>query len=421
MPIFEYKALNKKGKPITGVKDADSARALRLLLRREGIFLTQYTERARGGGTKAVVKSEGVRAKGSREVDLKRLFQRIKLMEVAEVTRQFATLLKAGIPVVDSLTALVAQVENPKLKAVLTSVRQSVNEGHSLANAMAEHPRVFSNLYINMVRAGESSGMLDIVFVRLADFTESQVRIKTKVTGTMVYPIIMVIVTFAIISLLMIFVIPKMTEIFLEMGMDLPLLTRALVRTSNLFVNWWFLMIGGIWLFTWWFARWKKSKAGRRHWDGFKLRMPIFGSLFRMIAVARFSRTLGTLMTSGVPLLAAMGIVRAVVDNEVLGEALDRSRDAIREGESIAGPMERSKQFPPMVTHMIAIGERTGQLEEMLDNVSNSYELQVDAKVSTLTTVLEPLMIVIMGIIVGTIVFAVLSPMMRMNEALQDQ
>jgi general secretion pathway protein F len=337
------------------------------------------------------------------------------------MTRQLAVLLRAGIPIVDALTAIIAQVETPKLKEIMTGVRQAVNEGSSLGNALSEHPKVFSDLYVNMVHAGESSGTLDLVFERLADFTESQVKLKTKVTGAMVYPIIMVIVSFLIISLLMIFVIPKMTAIFDEMGMDLPLLTRMLKGTSEIFVDFWYLMFGAIFLGVWGFRRWKRSEKGRARWDLMKLRMPIFGKLFRMISIARFSRTLGTLLNSGVPLLNAMTIVRSVVDNAVMEGVVDRAREAIREGESIAGPLERSKQFPPMVTHMIAIGEKTGELEQMLDNVSNSYELQVDSKVSTLTTVLEPLMIVVMGVVVALIVFAILTPMLKMNEAFQGR
>ncbi len=416
MPIFEYKGLNQKGKQVTGVKDADSARTLKAELRRSGVYLTQYTEQTAAGGRKTVVKGAGVRATGSRDVELAKWFQRIKLMEVAEMTRQFSTLIKAGIPVVDSLSALIAQIENAKFKNVLTAVRKAINEGAALGDALEAHPRVFTNLYVNMVRAGESSGTLDTVLSRLSDFLESQVKLKTKVTGTMVYPIIMVFVTAAIISILMIFVIPKMTEIFLEMGKELPVQTRVLIAVSDFFVGYWWLAgaMGAGALY--YFRRWKRTKSGLKTWDGLKLRMPIFGSLFRMIAVSRFAKTLATLLQSGVPLLSAINIVRAVVDNEVIGSSLDAARDAIREGHGISGPLERSGQFPPMVTHMIAIGERTGELEGMLENVSNSYEIQVDAKVNTLTTVLEPVMIVIMGVIVGSIVFAVLSPMLQMGD-----
>lgn len=421
MPIFEYKGVSAKGKPVTGVKDTDSPRTLKSDLRKDGIYLTQYVERTRGGAKKEIVKGAGVRAKGSREVDFRRLFQRIKLMEVAEMTRQLAVLLRAGIPVVDGLTALIAQVDNPKLKEIMTAVRQAVNEGQSLGTALAEHPKAFSDLYVNMVHAGESSGTLDLVFERLADFTESQVKLKTKVTGAMIYPIIMVTLAFGIITLLMIFVIPKMTEIFDEMGMELPFLTRALKATSEFFVDWWFLVFGLIGFAVWGFRHWKRTGKGRAAWDRAKLRMPLFGKLFRMISIARFTRTLGTLLRSGVPLLNAMNIVRSVVDNAVMEDVIDRARDSIREGESIALPLERSKQFPPMVTHMIAIGEKTGELEQMLGNVSDSYEMQVDAKVSTLTTVLEPLMIIVMGVVVALIVFAIMTPMMKMNDAFQGR
>ena len=417
MPIFEYKGVSNKGKQVSGVKDIDSARSLKELLRRDGIFLTQYAEQSRTGGKKSVVKGEGVRAKGSREVDVGRFFQRIKLMEISELTRQFGTLLKAGIPVVDSLTALIAQTENPKLKGVVTKIRQGVNEGQALGSAMGEHPKVFTDLYVSMIRAGESSGTLDLVFDRLSQFMEAQVALRTKVRGAMIYPIIMIAVTFVIISLLMIFVVPKMTEIFTEMGMELPFLTVALIAVSDAFVNFWWLIFGGVGLGIWGFIRWKKGEKGRATFDRMKLKFPVFGDLFRKIAIARFSRTLSTLLRSGVPLLNAMTIVRSVVDNAVMAAVIDKARDAIREGESIAGPLERSKQFPPMVTHMIAIGEKTGELEDMLGNVSDSYEAQVDARVSALTTILEPFMIVFMGVVVATIVFAVLTPMLQMSDA----
>lgn len=421
MAVFEYKGLSSKGKAVSGVRDAESPRALKAALRKEGVFLSQYAERAKGGSTKSVVKGGGALAKGSREVEIGKLFQRIKLMEISEMTRQFATLLRAGVPVVDALTALVAQTGNPKLKGVLAQVRQSVNEGSALAAAMSEHPKAFNELYVNMVRAGESSGTLDLVFARLADFIEAQVRLRTKVRGTMVYPIIMVIVASLIITLLMVFVIPKMTDIFNEVGMELPLLTRALIATSDFMVGFWWLVLLGIVGLVIWFRRWRASKKGKPRWDRMKLRFPIFGNLIRMVAITRFSQTLSTLLSSGVPLLNAMNIVREVVDNAVMADAVDSAREAIREGQSIAVPLERSKQFPPMVTHMVAIGEKTGQLEEMLENVSSSYEMQVDSKVSTLTTVMEPLVIVVMGVIVALIVFAVLSPMLKMNEALTQR
>ncbi|GMV41237.1 MAG: hypothetical protein AMXMBFR64_29530 [Myxococcales bacterium] len=417
MAVFEYKGLNAKGKPVTGVLDADNPRVLKMNLRKDGIFLTEYAETDKGGAKKAVVKGT-LKTAGSKDVELGRMFQRVKLMDVAIVTRQLATLIKAGIPVVDSLSATIDQTENPKLKSVLTAVRQQINEGSSLANALAQHPKTFSEMFVNMVRAGESSGTLDLVFLRLADFIEGQVKLRTKLIGSMMYPVIMVVLGFVIVSLMMVFVIPKITEMFAEMGATLPWQTRMLIGASDFFRSWWFLIFGAMGGAAWWFRKWKAGEAGRARWDGMILKFPIFGELNRMIAITRFSTTFGTLLASGVQLLVALDIVKSVLNNVVLAQVIDDARTGIREGESIAGPLKRSGQFPPMVTHMIAIGEKSGQLTEMLTNVSSAYEAQVESRVGQLTAVLEPVMLVLMGIGVAFLVFAILMPMLQMNEAI---
>jgi general secretion pathway protein F len=416
MAIFEYKGFNGISKKnVKGVIDADSPRLLRTQLKKQGIYLTEYAETSSRGG-KAVRRGNVMETAGSKEVDFKRFFQRVKLMEVAVTTRQMATLIRAGISVVDALNACVDQTENDKFKTVLTSVKQAVNEGAALADALSVHPKIFSVLYINMVRAGESSGNLDIVFERLSDFIEGQVKLRSKLVGTLTYPAIMVGIAMMIIGLMMTFVVPKMTEMFAEMGGELPLITRVLIGASEFFQGYWWLMILSICGFVYWFRKWKTTEKGR-HWvDDYSLRVPVFGSLIRMVAVARFSRTFGTLLSSGVPVLTALNIVKNVVNNVVLADVIDSARVAIQEGEGIAKPLERSQQFPPMMTHMIAIGEKTGQLEQMLDNVSDAYETQVDSKVMQLTSVLEPVIIVVMGIGVGFMVFAILLPMLQMNE-----
>ncbi len=416
MPVYEYRGVNERGKKLKGVLDAENPRQLRELLRRDGIFLTEYVEEGASGSQRK--RADSAEATGTREVELSRLFQRVKLMDVAVVTRQLATLVRAGVPVVESLEAAVDQTENPRLKRVLASIKQDVNEGKALWESLARHPKVFSSLYINMVRAGESSGTLDLVFERLADFIEGQVALRSKLVGALTYPVIMLGIAVLIISLMMTVVVPRITEMFNEMGARLPLLTRILIGTSDFFVGWWWAMllafIGGV---TAW-RRWGRTEAGRRRIDEWKLRVPVFGELVRMVAVARMSRTFATLLASGVPLLVALDIVRSVLNNVVLEEVVENARTAIREGESIAGAMEKGKQFPSMVTHMIAIGERTGQLENMLANVARAYETQVDSRVTQLTAILEPLMIVGMGIGVAFLVFAILMPMLQMNEVI---
>ncbi len=414
MAVFEYKGLNEAGKQVQGIRDADSAKTLRQVLRKEGIFLTEVVaEKAPGS---AAAKGKG----GSVNVNGGALFgQRVGATDLAIMTRQLATLLGAGVALVEALTALQDQVDHEKLKMVVSQIKQRVNEGSSLADAMGAHPKIFNTLYVNMIRAGESSGALDIVLVRLADFTENQARLRQKVTGTLAYPAIMLLVSVGIVGILMTVVVPKVTKIFDDNKVTLPLMTRVLVAASNFMSNYWYLVIAAFIAAVVGFFKWKSSKTGKPTWDRLLLKAPIFGSLIRMIAIARFSRTLSTLLKSSVPLLAAMDIVRNIVDNSVLAAVIENARDSIREGESIATPLKRSGEFPPLVYHMIAIGERSGQLEEMLVNVANAYEGQVEVRVSAMTTMLEPLMIVFLGGVVGFIVFSILTPILQINSVVR--
>lgn len=411
MPLYEYRGLTAKGKQATGVIEADGLADLRAKLVKDGIYVTGYTEvRA----TKAP-RQGGVLA---REIDFKRLFERIRQQDVAVMTRQFGTLLRAGIPMTEALSALVDQQDRPKLKVILGAVREKVREGSSLADALAEHRAVFPDLYVNMVRVGEASGTLDIVLERLADFLESVVKLRAKVTAAMIYPVLMLCVAFLIVSLMMLFVIPRVTELFADMGGELPFLTRVLIFISDAFSNTWFIAIPLIILGLFQFRKYIRTEKGRQWWDGFRLRIPVFGRVIRLVAVARFARTLATLLSSGVPVLSSLDIARTIVNNVVLGKAIEDAKVAVREGESLAEPLAKSGQFPPMMTHMIAIGEKTGQLEPMLKNVADAYDAEVDARVTTLTAVLEPVMIVGMGMMVAFLVFAILMPMLRMNEVI---
>jgi len=411
MPIYEYKGLNSRGKVTSGVLDADSPRSLKERLFKEGVFLSEFIE-TRGGNE---VRRVGQAQAGSREVKLSFL-QSVKVLEVAEVTRQLATLVRSGIQLTEAIGAISEQLENPLFKKILADVKRAVSEGSTLANALKKHPKVFSELYVNMVGSGESSGTLDVVFERLAEVTESQVRLRSKVTSALVYPIIMLILSFGIVLLMMVFVIPKMKELLEQMGKELPGVTKFLMGTSDLVRDYWYILailIIGSFMF---FQRWRESATGKPKWHGYILRMPLFGKLFREMAVARFARTLQTLLAAGVPILNALTIVQNVIGNVVLGKVVEEARDAVKEGQPIADALKKSKQFPPMVCHMIAVGEKSGQLEEMLGNVANSYELQVEQKVSRLTATLEPLMIIMMGLIVGFMVISIILPMMDMSK-----
>lgn len=410
MAVFEYKGYDSKGKFVRGMHEADGVKSLRQALKKEGIYLSEYYDEREKKG-------DSLRSRLSGEVDLSRYMpQRISVQEVAVATRQLATLMNAGIPLVEALAALVDQVESKALKRVLSTVKQKVNEGVSLADALAEHPRAFSPLYINMIRAGESSGALDVVLFRLADFTEGQSRLRSKILGTMMYPIIMVVVGIGILGILFTVVIPRITLIFKNAKAQLPLPTRMLIAGSDIARNYWWLLLILTVVFFFIGRAYLRSKSGRARADAFSLRAPIFGNIVRMLAVGRFARTLGTLLSSSVPLLSALDIVKNVVTNTVLTQAIEDVRVAVREGASIADPLRRSKQFPPIVVHMVAIGERSGALEDMLFKIADSYEQQVELRVNMLTTLLEPLMILIMGGGVGFIVFSVLMPILQLNQ-----
>lgn len=404
MPVYEYKGLNKAGKQVKGILDAENQNSLRQALQAKGIFVTEIYE-GKGGG-----------AAQNRDVDLKKALEFVSLSDIAVLTRQMATLIRAGIPLVEALSALSDQAEKEELKRTLSDIRRKVNEGSSLANALKDHPKAFSNLYVNMVRAGESAGNLDVVLQRLTEFLDAQIELRSKVVGAMIYPILMAVVGLLILMLLFTFVIPKVTAIFKDQGQALPWITNLLIGVSNAFSSYWFIIIPGMFLAAVGFWQWKKSESGRPKWDRFVLKVPIFGPLIRMIAIARFAGTLGTLLGAGVPLLTALDIVKNILGNTRLIDVIEDVRINIREGESIAQPLKRSGEFPPLVIHMIAVGERSGQLEEMLGNVAASYEQQVDIRVQAMTKLLEPLMIVGMGIMVAIIVFAIMLPILQLNQ-----
>jgi general secretion pathway protein F len=408
MAVFNYKGYNAKGKEIRGTADAESTRALKDSLKSKGVYVTEAWE-----GKK---KSDSL---AQQEVDFKRTFGgRVSLSDVTVFTRLLATLLKAGIPLVEALGALVEQSENITLREALDDIRKKVREGTAFASALKDHPKIFDDLYVNMVRAGESSGKLDLVLLRLTEFLDAQTALRGKVIAAFVYPVIMTFVGSAIVFFLMTFVVPKVTQLFEGQEKALPLITEILIGISQLLSNWWFIVLPVMFIAGYGFNKWRGSKQGRPVWDDFVLKVPVFGGLVRMIAIARFAKTLSTLLSSGVPLLTAMDIVKDILGNTTLIQVVEKARENIREGESIAGPLKRSGHFPPIVTHMISVGERAGQLEEMLENVSESYGLQVNMRITALTTLLEPLMIVVMGGIVAFIVFAIMLPILQLNEGI---
>ena len=404
MPLYEYQGIRRSdGRSIKGTRDADSERALRFALKRDGILITEIVEK---GG-----------AKERGQVDFKKmLFKRVKRLDIALCTRQLATLTGSGISLVESLTAVIDQIDKPDLKTALIDVREQVNEGSSLSDAFGRHPKFFDNLFCNMVHAGEQSGTLEQVLARLSDFIEAQNRLRAKIQSAMAYPLLMALVGTLIVGVMMVVVVPKVTSIFENFGRELPWYTELLIFTSNLLRDFWWLFLALLVLIVFAFVRWKKTEKGQYRWHKLVLAAPIFGSLALMISISRFAKTLATLLASGVPLLQAMDITKGVLGNAVLEQVVVEASSSIREGESIAGPLQASGHFPPIVTHMIAVGERSGQLEQMLENVAGAYDAQVDTRVATLTSLLEPLMIVIMGAAAGSIALSILMPLIKMNE-----
>lgn len=403
MPVFDYKGLDSNGKHVKGKIDGDNAKIARAKLRKQGIYPTDITEK-----TTTEAKKSGF--------SLRSFFKRVKLTDLSVMTRQLATLFKANVPIVDALAAIGDQIENDRLKLIITDVKEQVNEGSSLANALSKYPKVFSNLYVSMVKAGETAGTLDSVLIKLAEYTESSVKLKNKVIGSMTYPVVMMIVGVTIVSGLLVYVIPQITTIFEDMEEALPLITEIVIGLSNTLKEKWHIIIGVIVLVIYIFRRIRATEKGRMRIDHIFLRLPLFGKLIRMVAISRFASTLSALLKGGVPLLSAMDIVKNVVDNRVIRKVITEARDDISEGQPLADPLKASGQFPPIVTHMISIGEKTGELETMLNTVADAYENEVDTTVNALTQVLEPLMIVIMGIAVGTIVMAIMLPILDLNK-----
>jgi general secretion pathway protein F len=466
MAVYEYRGLLvASGKQVHGVRDADNAKVLRASLKREGILLTSAQE-----DTKAQTAKRG-------KLDLGALVRRVSTADVAMMTRQLATLVTAGIPLVDAVSALTEQVDKMELKRILTQVRDRLNEGSSLGKSLEPHPEVFPPLYVNMVAAGEASGTLETVLDRLSDVMENQTRLQGKVGAALAYPVLMMVIGTVLISIMMVVVVPKVTSIYASLDRALPVYTQILIFVSTAMASaqmlgfaaaavtmtvtrnalaarkgapekrlawnvvamacagllvtfafsvdsFWAYAVGlllGV-VIGYGFSRfqlWLGTPGGRFWRDSALLKVPIFGHLLRMLAVSRFARTLSTLLKSGVPLLKAMDIVKNVLDNARLSKVIEEAIGSIREGESIAQPLKRSGDFPPIVIHMIAVGEKSGQLETMLENVARAYDTQIDTTVQALTSLLEPLMMIVMGGVVGFIAFSILMPLVQMNDFVQ--
>jgi general secretion pathway protein F len=411
MPVYRYQGVDKKGKKAVGTIDAENERAARQKLRKTNIFPTHIA----ASGT-----SGAVMVAGQKEFSFASMFQKIKPQDIALMTRQLASLLNAGVPLVEALAALMEQLEHPKLRASMGKIKDDVTEGGKLSDAMRKHPTIFNDLYVNMVNAGEASGTLEKVLERIADVTEAQAKLRAKIVGALTYPAIMGIVGLMMMVMLITFVIPKMTQMLIEMEIPLPMPTRFLIwLTDQVFAWWWLilLLIGGT-IFG--VKKWVVSTKGRRQFDTWTLKAPLVGKLVRLATVARLTRTLSTLLQGGVQMLPAMDIVKNIVSNVVLKQVLAETRDAVSEGSSLADPLKKSGHFPPLATHMIAIGEKTGELESMMVRVADTYEDQVDNTIGSLMGLIEPVMLVVMGGMVAFIVISVMYPMLQASQSMMQ-
>jgi general secretion pathway protein F len=405
MSVYEYIALDEKGRQRKGFLDATGAAAARQQLREQGVYPVEVHQA-----------QENKSASLSGMLDIS-LSKKVSAKEVSVFTRQLSTLLGAGIPLVPSFGVLLAQTKNPLLKKMLAQIRGDLNEGKSLTAGMESFPRVFPPFYTSMVKAGEASGTINLVLERLADFSENQQALRSRLRSALAYPLIMLLVGSLVIFLLMTFVVPRITEIFSDMKQTLPLITIILIAVSNFLKSFWWLIllliIPGIAVFKYLTSG---TQTGRRFWDSVRLKSPVWGPVNQKIAIARFSRTLSTLLQSGVPLLTAIDIVRNVVNNIFIGETIAQAAKNVGEGQSLSVPLAQSGIFPPMVTEMIAIGEQSGSLEKMLNQIATVYETEAQSDIMVMTSLLEPLLILAMGLIVGFIVVSILLPIFEMNQ-----
>jgi len=404
MPIFEYRGLNKRGATVRGVVDSENIRTARVRLKKDGIFVTDIKDKKRV----AVKKSSGPSSLTRKSVPVK---------DLALMTRQLATLIKANIPLVDALNAVAEQTENPALSEAVADCKNQVNEGAPLHKSLSKYPQIFSKIYISMAEAGEASGSLETILMRLAEFLEAAADLRARLSSALTYPIIMLVVVLGVMIGLFTFVIPKIVTIFSSFPeLTLPWYTQVVIYISDIFVGYWYLILGFLFISFILFSTWKRTPSGSAQWDAISLKLPVFGPVIRMVAVARFTRTLSTLLVGGVPMLQAMEIVKNVVDNDVIARAIENARSNISEGESIAGPLKKSEQFPPLVIHMVNIGEKTGELENMLTQVSNAYDFQVKTKIEAMTSLINPAITIMMGFIIFIVVISVVIPMMDLTQ-----
>ncbi len=399
---YDYKVRDRTGNLVSGQLVGDS----------ESLVLQKLREM---GMTPVEVKKANAGLK--MEINLRP--GKVKLKEISIFCRQFATMVNSGLPILRALAILGDQTESKELAKVLLAVRTDVEQGSSLSNAMARHPKAFNNLFVSMMRAGEAGGVLDEVLLNVADQMEEEVELRRKVKSAMTYPVVVVCLVVLIMAAMLLFIVPQFESIYTNLGGELPLPTKILLAASNAVRTYWYIVILGGAGLNFAFRRYKRTEAGRMRVDALKIRVPVFGPLFHKVALARFSSTFGMLLHAGVPILQALDIVKDTVNNKVISRAVEDVKGSVREGESIAKPLSKHRVFPPMVVQMLAVGEETGAIDTMLEKVSRFYNSEVSAQVDALTSLIEPLLIAVIGGAVGAAVVALYMPMFNIINLLQ--
>ncbi len=407
MPVYEYTALNSGAKKIKGTLEADSIRSARQKLRLQNIFPTDI--------------KESLKASTEKTQDVKKLFasDKVSLKQLTMATRLLATLSNAGLPLVSALLALSEQVDSPALKRVIVDIKERVEQGSSLAKALGIYPKVFPRLYINMVASGEASGALDTSLENLADYYEAQLELRRKVANALFYPILMFVFCIIVVIALVTFVVPNIVEIFIKQKVALPLPTRMVIFVSDMVIGYWWLMLALIIISALYIKQRYATPVGKAWFDKMFLKLPVYGSIYRKVSTARVAATLATLLNGGVEVLAALEIVKNIIGNTHMKKALEDAREGVKEGRSLAKELAKSGYFPNLLSQMVAIGEKSGRLEGMLNKAGKTFSGEANAAIAGLTTLLEPLMIIFLGVIVFTIVISVLLPMVELMQIVQ--
>jgi general secretion pathway protein F len=425
MPIYEYKAYGNGGATKTGVVDADTPREARNRLRRDNILVSELREVRTGKRKTAQEPMKGATAPGKRAA----FFSKLKKLReagggpggrdlelVAAVTRQMGTMLGAGIPMAEMLSAVIDQSETRAQETMFRTVRERITQGVSFGDALAEYPQYFSELYVNMIKAGEATGQVDIVLKRLADFLQRQRALQRKVVSALTYPLLMIAIGLLVVGILMTFVVPKITDMLTDTGQTMPLPTKILIAISDAFKTYWIVLPLSIAALSVIYNRVYRTRAGQLAIDRFKLKIPVVGELLRKSSIARFTRTLSTLLSSGVPAVRALEITETVVGNRIMADATEHIRVRIMEGTDIATPLKATGAFPSVVGYMVAVGEQSGQLEEMLDRIADAYDEEIEVVTERITTVLEPIMIIFLAVVVGFIVWSIVLPILQVGN-----